>query len=218
MVSYTHDENVRDAAAMAQMYASLDRLPIAAHRPRPRRGARRRRRPRRRLRHRGRRGAGDVRVHRGEARDPAGDHLAVRAGEDWACRRRGSCSSPGCASTRGGPRRSDWSTPSSPEAELDACVGRYVAEVLTAAPERHCHRQGAAAEGVRRVRSRTRSGITADTIAARRVSAEGQEGMKAFLEKRKPSWMPVVRRTTETRPTRELLIAELIGESALCAS
>ncbi len=29
---------------------------------------------------------------------------------------------------------------------------------------------------------------TADVIAARRVSAEGQEGLRAFLEKRKPSW------------------------------
>jgi len=29
---------------------------------------------------------------------------------------------------------------------------------------------------------------TAAAIAARRVSAEGQEGLRAFLEKRKPSW------------------------------
>ena len=32
-------------------------------------------------------------------------------------------------------------------------------------------------------------GITTDTIAQRRVSAEGQEGLKAFLEKRKPAWI-----------------------------
>jgi hypothetical protein len=31
-------------------------------------------------------------------------------------------------------------------------------------------------------------GLTAATIAARRASAEGQEGMKAFLEKRKAKW------------------------------
>ena len=31
-------------------------------------------------------------------------------------------------------------------------------------------------------------GLTADTIAARRVSGEGQEGMRAFLEKRKAIW------------------------------
>jgi methylglutaconyl-CoA hydratase len=31
--------------------------------------------------------------------------------------------------------------------------------------------------------------FTAERIAAQRVSAEGQEGMAAFLEKRKPAWM-----------------------------
>jgi hypothetical protein len=31
-------------------------------------------------------------------------------------------------------------------------------------------------------------GLTADTIAARRASLEGQEGMRAFLEKRRASW------------------------------
>ena len=30
---------------------------------------------------------------------------------------------------------------------------------------------------------------TSDQIAAIRVSDEGQEGLKAFLEKRKPSWL-----------------------------
>jgi methylglutaconyl-CoA hydratase len=32
--------------------------------------------------------------------------------------------------------------------------------------------------------------MTIQTIAARRVSAEGQEGLKSFLEKRKASWRP----------------------------
>jgi methylglutaconyl-CoA hydratase len=31
-------------------------------------------------------------------------------------------------------------------------------------------------------------GLTSDAIASQRVSSEGQEGMKAFLEKRKPTW------------------------------
>jgi methylglutaconyl-CoA hydratase len=31
--------------------------------------------------------------------------------------------------------------------------------------------------------------ITSETIASRRVSEEGQEGMKAFLEKRRPRWV-----------------------------
>ena len=30
--------------------------------------------------------------------------------------------------------------------------------------------------------------LTSEMIAGRRVSAEGQEGMKSFLEKRKPEW------------------------------
>ena len=64
------------------MFARARRAAGAAHRPRPRRGARRRRRPRRRLRHRRRRGAARVRLHRGEARHPAGGDLAVRARED----------------------------------------------------------------------------------------------------------------------------------------
>ena len=36
--------------------------------------------------------------------------------------------------------------------------------------------------------ARTQTGLTAERIAELRVSVEGQEGIKAFLEKRKPSW------------------------------
>ena len=74
-----------------------------------------------------------------------------------------------------------------PETELDARVRKYVSEILTAAP-------GAIStvkELLRKVWGRPvqdTMGITTDTIAARRVSDEGQEGMKAFLEKRKPNW------------------------------
>ena len=32
--------------------------------------------------------------------------------------------------------------------------------------------------------------LTARTIAERRASEEGQEGLRAFLEKRAPSWRP----------------------------
>ena len=72
-------------------------------------------------------------------------------------------------------------------AELDTSVNKYLAELLTAAPEAIA----TAKELLRKVYGRPVQdaiGITTDTIAARRVSAEGQEGMKAFLEKRKPSW------------------------------
>ena len=32
--------------------------------------------------------------------------------------------------------------------------------------------------------------ITATALAARRASSEGQEGLRAFLDKRKPRWTP----------------------------
>ena len=65
----------------------------------------------------------------------------------------------------------------------------YVAELLTAAPEAIA----TVKELLRKVYGRPVQdviGITSDTIAGRRVSSEGQEGMKAFLEKRKPGWIP----------------------------
>jgi methylglutaconyl-CoA hydratase len=74
-----------------------------------------------------------------------------------------------------------------PASELDTQVAEYVREILTAAP-------GAVAAAkalIREVRWRApidAAATTADIIARLRVSAEGQEGLKAFLEKRKPSW------------------------------
>jgi methylglutaconyl-CoA hydratase len=74
-----------------------------------------------------------------------------------------------------------------PSADLDRAVSGYVKEVLTAGP------QGIAAAKalITKVWSAAieeAMPITAKAIATRRVSPEGQEGMKAFLEKRKPSW------------------------------
>jgi methylglutaconyl-CoA hydratase len=40
--------------------------------------------------------------------------------------------------------------------------------------------------------------ITAAAIAARRVSPEGQEGLRAFLEKRKPVWIEDTKVTKDT--------------------
>lgn len=74
-----------------------------------------------------------------------------------------------------------------PEAELDLRIDGYVKEVLGAAPEA----VAAAKALLRRVAWRAPADVltlTAETIADRRTSPEGQEGMKAFLEKRKASW------------------------------
>jgi methylglutaconyl-CoA hydratase len=65
--------------------------------------------------------------------------------------------------------------------DLDAAVDRVVAELLSAGPQ-------AARWAKRLVRERPDGSETARWIAERRTSDEGQEGLRAFLEKRKPSW------------------------------
>jgi methylglutaconyl-CoA hydratase len=74
-----------------------------------------------------------------------------------------------------------------PAAEIDAAVDAYVTELLTAGPEAI----GEAKALIRTVWNRSpeeATVVTAAAIAARRVSQEGQEGLKAFLEKRIPTW------------------------------
>lgn len=74
-----------------------------------------------------------------------------------------------------------------PEAGLDAAVDAFVQELMTSGPEAVV----AAKRLIRDVAGRPPGDVgalTAETIAARRVSAEGQHGMRAFLEKRRASW------------------------------
>jgi len=74
-----------------------------------------------------------------------------------------------------------------PAGDLDAAVSRYVRELITAGPEA----VAATKRLIQQVWGTTAgetAALTAGAIAARRVSAEGQEGLKAFLEKRKPVW------------------------------
>lgn len=72
-------------------------------------------------------------------------------------------------------------------ADLDATVSVHVREVLAAGPE-----AVAASKALIRNVCNAAPGdlvdLTAAAIAERRVSPEGQEGLRAFLEKRKPSW------------------------------
>jgi methylglutaconyl-CoA hydratase len=75
-----------------------------------------------------------------------------------------------------------------PAADLDAAVERYVQELLTAGPEA----VSAAKALITNVWARTLDDampLTAHAIAERRVSPEGQEGLRAFLEKRPASWI-----------------------------
>jgi methylglutaconyl-CoA hydratase len=65
--------------------------------------------------------------------------------------------------------------------DLDDAVERLVSELLSAGPQ-------AARWAKRLVRERPDGPETARWIAERRTSEEGQEGLRAFVEKRPPSW------------------------------
>jgi methylglutaconyl-CoA hydratase len=67
------------------------------------------------------------------------------------------------------------------DADLDAAVERVLAELASAGPR-------AARHAKRLVLDRPDGPETARLIAERRTSAEGQEGLRAFLERRSPDW------------------------------
>jgi methylglutaconyl-CoA hydratase len=87
-----------------------------------------------------------------------------------------------------------------PAAELDLTVSRYVQEILTAAPEAIAAAKALIAHVWARPVDEAMP-ITATAIATRRVSTEGQEGLKAFLEKRTPAWVTVTKDTKVTEDT-----------------
>ncbi len=89
-----------------------------------------------------------------------------------------------------------------PAVELDATVAAYVREILAAGPEA----VAAAKALIPQVWSRSVEDampITAEAIAARRVAPEGQEGLRAFLEKRAPGWCEGRSNTKDTKDTKE---------------
>ncbi|MFN2470435.1 MAG: enoyl-CoA hydratase-related protein [Gaiellaceae bacterium] len=65
--------------------------------------------------------------------------------------------------------------------DLDAAVERVIGELMTAGPE-------AARAAKRLVREGPKGAATADLTARMRTSEEGQEGLRAFLERRPPAW------------------------------
>lgn len=73
-----------------------------------------------------------------------------------------------------------------PEA-LDDTLRAYVADVAAAGPEA-VRAAKALIREVWELSADRAAAATARAIATRRVSPEGQEGLRAFLEKRKPSW------------------------------
>jgi len=71
--------------------------------------------------------------------------------------------------------------------QLDAAVDTYIGELLAAGPQAVAAAKGMIQEVWEHPAAETLA-ITANAIATRRVSAEGQEGLRAFLAKRAPSW------------------------------
>ena len=75
-----------------------------------------------------------------------------------------------------------------PAQSLDEIIDRYVRDILTSAPTAIA----AAKQLIKEIHGSRPAeviGITTSRIAEQRVSDEGQEGMRAFLEKRKPKWV-----------------------------
>ena len=73
-------------------------------------------------------------------------------------------------------------------AELDPAVDAYARELLTSAPDAIAGAKRLIAMVAGRAPAEVAE-LTAQTIAKHRASAEGQDGMRAFLEKRQPPWV-----------------------------
>jgi methylglutaconyl-CoA hydratase len=88
-----------------------------------------------------------------------------------------------------------------PAADLDLTVSRYVQEILTAAPDAIAAAKALIATVWPHSVDEAMP-ITATAIATRRVSTEGQEGLRAFLDKRAPSWSVITNDTKGTKDTK----------------
>ena len=75
-----------------------------------------------------------------------------------------------------------------PESALDETIAAYVNELVTSAPGAVAAAKALIKQVSGRV-PRDVAALTAETIATHRVSPEGQDGMRAFLEKRRAPWI-----------------------------
>jgi methylglutaconyl-CoA hydratase len=75
--------------------------------------------------------------------------------------------------------------------KLEASVETVVSQLLQSGPEavRQCKQLVFEITGRNRKAQKSADGYTSRLIARLRVSEEGQEGLAAFLEKRKPGWL-----------------------------
>jgi len=187
MVGYSREENVRDAAAMARMFEALDRLPIPligrVHGAALGGGA-------------GLAAVCDIVV---AAENASFAFTEVKLGILPAVISPYAIAKIGVSAARElfvtGARFSAQRAKEiglvhaiGDEGELDRIVAKYVNDVMTSAPEAVSAAKALIAEVSARSRAEA-TALTIDAIADRRVSREGQDGMRAFLEKRVPSWL-----------------------------
>ena len=188
MVAYTRDENVGDARAMAAMFDALDRLPI----------------PLIGRVHGAALGGGvglaavcDIVV---AAEDTIFGFTEVKLGimpaviSPYALAKIGRSAArelflTGARFTAGRAREIGLVHAVGEDAELDRMVGKYVNDLLTSAPQAVAAAKALIAEVAAAPDRATATALTAGAIADRRVSPEGQDGMRAFLDKRSPSWL-----------------------------
>ena len=186
-IAYTRDENVRDARAAARMFAALDRLPIPligrVHGAALGGGA-------------GLAAVCDIVV---SAEDVIFGFTEVKLGiipaviSPYVLAKIGRSAArelflTGARFTAARAREIGLVHAIGDEPELDRIVAKYVNDLLTSAP----HAVAAAKALIADVASHPHADaieLTIDAIAERRVSPEGQDGMRAFLEKRPPSWL-----------------------------
>ena len=187
MVHYTHEENVRDARAMATMFEALDALPI----------------PLIGRVHGAALGGGvglaavcDIVV---AAEDAAFAFTEVKLGivpaviSPYALAKIGRSAArelflTGARFSAARAREIGLVHAVGTEQELDRMIAKYVNDLVTSGPEA----VAAAKRLIAEVSGATRTAATEytiDAIAERRVSKEGQDGMGAFLAKRPPSWI-----------------------------
>jgi methylglutaconyl-CoA hydratase len=187
MISYSRDENVRDAHAMAAMFRLLDTLPIPligrVHGAALGGGA-------------GLAAVCDVVV---AAQDALFGFTEAKLGilpaviSPFAVAKIGTSAArelflTGARFSAARAREIGLVHAVAPEAELDAAVAAYVGELTTSAPEAVTAAKRLIAKVAGRAPQEV-AALTADTIAAHRVSREGQDGMRAFLEKRRAPWI-----------------------------
>jgi methylglutaconyl-CoA hydratase len=187
MVAYTHEENVRDARAMARMFDALDRLPIPLigriHGAALGGGA-------------GLAAVCDIVV---AAEDASFAFTEVKLGilpaviSPFVLAKIGRSAArelflTGARFSAARAREIGLVHAVGEEHELDRVVAKYVNDLITSAPEA----VAAAKRLIATVATSPPAGATEytiDAIAERRASPEGQEGMTAFLAKRLPSWI-----------------------------